>query len=415
MLKKVIVIGGGIIGLCSAYYLLKEGYSVTVIEKEDLTKGASNINAGFIAPSHIISLASPGMINKGLKMMWNKSSPFYIKPRWDTEFLDWAWKFKKSSTTTKVSKSVPILKDLLSKSQVLFEELIREVDFPIHYEKKGLLSVYSTNKTAKEEIEKARKIKAEGLEVDLLNREEILELQPSLSDKVTGAVHYIDNSHATPNTFMRSLYEWLKGEGVKFNLEEEVCDFEKQGEKLIGVKTEKDFYTADEFILCAGSWTAALARKLDLKIVLQGGKGYSIDAFNENKISIPTILCEAKVAVTPMDGFTRFAGTMEFSGQNEIIRAERVKAIVKAATTYYKDVEISEAEIKAARSGLRPVSPDGLPYIGRPGKYHNLIISTGHAMIGWSLGPVTGKLVSDIIASKRTEVNMEPFSPERRF
>ena len=130
-MKKAIVIGGGIIGLCSAFYLVKEGYSVTVIEKEDVTTGASNINAGFIAPSHILSLASPGMINKGLKMMLNRTSPFYIKPRWDMEFLDWAWKFKKSSTTSRVEKSIPILKDLLSKSQVLFEEILETVDFPL--------------------------------------------------------------------------------------------------------------------------------------------------------------------------------------------------------------------------------------------------------------------------------------------
>lgn len=414
-MKRVIVIGGGIIGLSSAYYLIKEGYAVTVIEKEDLTKGASNINAGFIAPSHILSLASPGMINKGLKMMWNKSSPFYIKPRWDLEFFEWAWKFKKSATPPRVERSIPILKEMLSKSQFLYEELLKSVGLETHYEKKGLLSVYATEKSAREEIEKAKKLQMEGIQVDILSRQEILDLQPSLSDHITGAVHYVNNSHSTPNQFMKNFYSWLLDQGVEFKLEEEVTGIKTEKDRVVGVQTSKAFYSGDEFLLCAGTWTSDLAKKLNLSIILQGGKGYSIDAFKSNGISIPTILSEAKVAVTPMKGFTRFAGTMEFSGQNEIIRSERVSAIRKAAKTYYKDVEISDKEMSNARSGLRPVSPDGLPYIGRPNKYANMTIATGHAMIGWSLGPITGKLVSQIIASKRPNVKLEPFSLERRF
>lgn len=409
------IIGGGIIGLCSAYYLLKEGYKVTVIDKDDLTKGASNVNAGYIAPSHIISLASPGMINKGLKMMWNKSSPFYIKPRWDWEFFEWAWKFRKSSTSLKVKNSVPVLKELLSKSQVLYEELFASVEFESQYQKKGLLSVYASPDGEREEVEKGKKIKSEGIEVEFLSRKEVLNLQPGLSEKVLGAVYYIHNSHATPDHFMQSFYAWLLDRGVEFKLDEEVTGIKATNGKVMGINTSKDFYTADEFVLSAGSWTSNLAKKLDLKICLQGGKGYSIDSFGKNNISIPTIISEAKVAVTPMKGFTRFAGTMEFSGQNDIIRSERVAAIAKAATSFYKDVQIKEEEINNARSGLRPVSPDGLPYIGKTKKYSNLTISTGHAMIGWSLGPVTGKMVSEIIASKKPIVNPEPFSLERKF
>lgn len=414
-MKRVIVIGGGIIGLCSAYYLKKEGYSVTVIEKGDLTKGASNINAGFIAPSHILSLASPGMINKGLKMMWNKSSPFYIKPRWDPEFFNWAWKFRKSSTKFRVERSIPVLKELLSESQRLYEELLDSVEFQPHYDKKGLLSVFASLKCEKEEIEKGKKIENEGVKVNFLSRDEILDLQPSLSDKTAGAVHYVNNSHTTPNHFMKNFYQYLLKLGVEINLEEEVTEIKTGDNKILGIQTSKSFYDGDEFVLSAGSWSSNLAKKLGLNLILQGGKGYSIDSFSANKISIPTILTEAKVAVTPMDGFTRFAGTMEFSGQNEIIRSERVSAIKKAAQTYYKDVNITDKEMKNARSGLRPVSPDGLPYIGKSNKYQNITIATGHAMIGWSLGPITGKLVSQLISEKEPSIKLEPFSLYRKF
>jgi D-amino-acid dehydrogenase len=130
---------------------------------------------------------------------------------------------------------------------------------------------------------------------------------------------------------------------------------------------------------------------------------------------MPAILMEAKMAVTPMNGFTRFAGTMEFSGNNDVVRKERVLAIANGAHSFYPDLEINSSEIESAKTGLRPVSPDGLPYIGKSASIKNLTFATGHAMMGWSLGPVTGKLVSELINDKKTSMNIAAFSPERTF
>ncbi len=414
-MEKVVIIGGGITGLSSAYYLVKEGYEVTLIDKGDLTRGASIVNAGYIAPSHIISLASPGVINKGLKWMWNSSSPFYIKPQLDLQFLDWAWKFKRSSTKEKVETAIPVLKELNIKSRDLYEEILNTVDFSAHYEKKGLLTVFKTPGAEKEEIEKGKRIKNEGLELEILSREEVLKLQPSLKDDIRGAVYYTCDSHSTPGDFISKLNHWLKTQGVTFCLNEEVKSIEVKGNQISGVRTDKDFYTADKFVLAAGSWTRPLAASLKIKIPVQGGKGYSMDVFRETGITIPTILAEAKVAVTPMKGFTRFSGTMEFSGNNDLIRKERVEAIARAAGNYFNDVAINMEEKNGARSGLRPVSPDGLPFIGKTSAYNNLIIATGHAMIGWSLGAVTGKLVSQVAKGEKPVVDLAPFSPERPF
>jgi len=414
-LKKIIIIGGGITGLSSAYYLVKSGFEVTLIDKGDLSSGASVINAGYTAPSHIISLASPGVINKGLKWMWNSSSPFYIKPQIDLQFIDWAWKFKRSSTKEKVEASIPILKELNLISRDLYEEILSTVDFEVHYEKKGLLTVYKTAQAEKEEIRKATRIKQEGLELEILSRQEVLDLQPVLKEDVRGAVFYTCDSHSTPGDFISKLYKWLEQQGVTFSLNEEVRSIEVKGDKITGVKTDKDIYLANKFVLAAGSWARPLAGSLGIKIPVQGGKGYSMDIYRETGITIPTILAESKVAVTPMKGFTRFAGTMEFSGNNNIIRKERVEAIAKAAGNYFNNIEINKEERDSARSGLRPVSPDGLPFIGKTSRYDNLIIATGHAMIGWSLGAVTGKLVSQIAKGENPLVNLSPFSPERTF
>jgi len=172
---------------------------------------------------------------------------------------------------------------------------------------------------------------------------------------------------------------------------------------------------ADEYILAAGSWTGFIAKKLGMRLLLQAGKGYRINVNRETKISLPAILAEAKAAVTPMNGFTRFAGTMEIAGISDTINPVRVKAIAKAAQDYYQDMSITQEEIEDASSGLRPLSPDGLPYIGRTQKCLNLTIATGHAMMGWTMAAGTGKLVAEIISETKTSLDLNPLSPDRTF
>jgi D-amino-acid dehydrogenase len=181
------------------------------------------------------------------------------------------------------------------------------------------------------------------------------------------------------------------------------------------VITNKKTYKADEVVFAAGSWTSNLSKKIDIDLPLQAGKGYRINVESPTNITMPAILMEAKMAVTPMQGFTRFAGTMEFSGINDIIRKERVEAIAKGAERYYKGLKISEEDKDNAQCGLRPVSPDGLPYIGRPKGFKNLTIATGHAMMGWSLGPATGKMITELISGKSTSMDLSPFDPDRKF
>ncbi len=412
-MKKILIIGGGISGLCSAYYLIKEGFSVTILDQGDMESGASYINAGYITPSHFIPLAAPGMISKGLKWMLNSSSPFYIKPRWDTDFFRWALDFKRSANVQRVENAIPALKELNLQSQVLYEELLATLDFEFHYEKKGVLLAYGTPKAEEEELEVAQRAVKEGLEVDCLSKKALHELEPVFSDHVTGAVHYKCDSHTTPNEFMGQLKSWLVTMGANFELRQQVKGFQVQNGHITGVETQNNLFTADEYVLASGSWTSPLVRSLGLYIPVQGGKGYSMDVYRETGIAVPAILVEAKVAVTPMKGFSRFAGTMEFSGNNSLVRRERVEALASAVKKYYRSVEIQPKEKEGAVSGLRPVSPDGLPFIGKTLKYDNLTLAAGHAMMGWSLGPITGKLVTQGITKEKTTVDLRPFRPER--
>lgn len=408
--------GGGIVGLSTAYFLHKSGHRVRVLEKSDITQGASFVNAGYITPSHIIPLAAPGMMSKGLKWMFNSASPFYLKPRWDPEFFKWAWYFKRSSTRVKVELAIPVIKDINILSRGLFENIKASGDLgDFQLERKGLLMLYKTEKAGEEEMKVAEKAKFIGLEVKALTKQETQQLEPGMDLDILGAIHYECDGHTTPKEFMSKMLAYLRNSGVLIHTEEEVRSIEVSGKTVQNVVTDTGEYQADEVVLAAGSWTSALTKKLGLKIPLQAGKGYRINIERPTGIRYPAVLMETKVAVTPMKGFTRLAGTMEFSGINQKIRKERVEAIAQAVQNYYPGLEITAEEKAAAKSGLRPVTPDGLPFIGRSDQYQNLVLATGHAMMGWSLGPATGLLVAEIIDGKKPSMNIEPFSPDRKF
>jgi D-amino-acid dehydrogenase len=416
MSKNIIIIGGGIIGLSTAYYLEKEGHQVTVIDKSDFKTGASYVNAGIITPSHIISLASPGIITQGIKWMFDSSSPFYVKPRLDIDFLKWTWAFKKSATAKKVVASIPVIKDVNLLSRDLYEEIKGSNDFNFHYEHKGLMMYYQTDKVGEHEWELGKTALKEGLHAEhLTSMEAIRKYEPTADLNVKGAVYFNCDAHMTPSDFMPEMVTYLKSKGVQILANEEVKDIQVNSQVISRIITDKGSYKADEVVLAAGSWSPLLTKKLGLKIPIQAGKGYRINVERETNISIPSILCEGKVAVTPMTGFTRFAGTMEIDKINHTINPKRVDAIANAATKFYNGLEINQAEKNAAECGLRPCSPDGLPYIGKSSKCKNLTIAAGHAMMGWSLGPATGKLVAEIISNKKSSLDLKPFSPDRKF
>ena len=415
MSKEVVIIGGGIIGLCSAYYLQKEGCAVTIIDQSGMTKGASFVNAGYITPSHIIPLSAPGMITKGLKWMFDTASPFYVKPRLDKDFLKWAWAFKKSATASKVEKAIPIIKEINILGRTLYEEIKQSGDFNFHYERKGLLMLYKTDKAGEEEWEVGQRAIKEGLNVNHITAEEVKKMEPNAAIDCKGAVYFDSDAHMTPKEFMAEMVSYLKEKGVPFYTHEKVQDLVISKDAIKEVMTTKRKLKADEVLIAAGSWSPLLTRKLGVKIPIQAGKGYRINTERETGITIPALLVEAKVAVTPMNGFTRFAGTMELAGFNDNINPKRVKAISNSVSNYYQGLSLTKEEEATADFGLRPCSPDGLPYIGRTHKYKNLIIASGHAMMGWSLGPPTGKLVSEIISDKKLSLDIKPFHPDRKF
>ncbi|XLS29717.1 NAD(P)/FAD-dependent oxidoreductase [Flavobacteriaceae bacterium M23B6Z8] len=413
-MNRVTILGGGIVGLCTAYYLEKKGFDVTIIDQSSMTQGASYVNAGYITPSHIISLASPGMLRKGLRYMLQKESPFYIKPRWDLTFFEWAYHFYRSSTPEKVQKAIPVIKDINLLSKDLYDDMSKSRELgDFQWEKKGLLMLYKTQKEAESEFKVVQLARKEGLDVVELDRKRLLDLEPGVGDEVSGGFLYKCDAHTTPVEFMQHMKNYLSKRNVQIIPNEKVVDFEMNSTAVTKIIAENGVYETDELVIATGSWTGQLVKKMALKIPVQPGKGYSMNSSRNLGVNFPAVLMESKVAVTPMKGFTRFAGTMEFSGSNHIIRKERVQAIAKAVNSFYRNISLNDTEIAAAKCGLRPVSPDGLPYIGRLEKIPNVVIAAGHAMMGWSMGPATGKLVTEIICREQTSMEIGAFKPER--
>jgi len=330
MSKNIIIIGGGIIGLCSAYYLQKEGCQVSIIDQSNLDVGASYVNAGYLSPSHIIPLSAPGVMKKGIRWMFDPSSPLYIKPRLDIDFLNWTWAFNKSCNQNHVKKAIPIIKDIALLSQDLMDEIKQKENFKFHYQKKGLLMLCQTEKMLEIENRFAQLAKNEGLEVEVLSAQEVKALEPDIMLNVVGATYFKCDTHTTPGEFMQDMKTYLETNGVSFYKNERVEDVEFKNGSINAIITNKQKLFADEFILAAGSWSSLISKKIGLKLLLQAGKGYAINSSRPIGIKIPAILAEAKVAVTPMNGFTRFAGTMEIAGINPTINKVRVEANARA-------------------------------------------------------------------------------------
>ncbi|WP_291287688.1 FAD-dependent oxidoreductase [Flavobacterium sp.] len=409
-MKRVSIIGGGIIGLCSAYYLAKEGYEVTIFDQSPMDDGCSYGNAGMIVPSHIIPLAQPGMIAQGMKWMFDSQSPFYVKPRLDANLIKWGLQFYKHANEKHVEKAMPALRDLSLLSKELYQDFARENN-SFFYEEKGLLMLYKTDKVAHEMFHEAREAEKLGLQVDYLSAAAIAKLENGTKTDVLGGIHYKGDAHLYPQKFMQFIKEELKRLKVEIHSGTTVQDFVFDHHKITKIVTDKGTFATDEVVLAAGSWSPSLAKKLGVSVSILPGKGYSFTLKDKNhKPSIPSILCEGKVAVTPMNNDIRFGGTMEITHTGDTkINKNRLQGIINSINEFYPEMQVEMPENKDTWFGFRPCTPSGMPIITRAKKVVNLTFATGHAMMGLSLAPATGKIITEIISGKTPSVDTKMF------
>jgi D-amino-acid dehydrogenase len=415
MAKRVLVIGAGVIGLSTAYYAARKGHQVTVIDRNPERRGGCSFgNAGMLVPSHFTPLAAPGMIALGLRWMWNPESPFYIQPRLSPELLSWGIKFWRAATPAHVQRAALLIRDLSLASRKCFEELAQLPGNDFGLVKKGLLMLCKSQHSLDDETKTAEQARNLGIPAEVLTAAQTAALDPNVTMDIAGSVYFPLDCHFSPDRFMTALQITAANSGVQFTWETEVKGWQTTAGTVSSIETDRGKLSADEYVLCGGSWSPGIARGLELNIPIQAGKGYSLTLAKPPELpTICSIFTEARVAVTPIGSALRIGGTMEIAGHNEEINPVRVQGIIKAVPNYYPKFKPEHFAGIQPWCGLRPCSPDGLPYLGRTRRYTNLLLATGHAMMGMSLGPITGILVSQLLSDETPVVTIDQLSPDR--
>ncbi len=408
----IVVVGGGVVGVSSAYYLAKRGLPVTLLEQGEISAGASYGNAGLVVPSHSIPLAAPGVLSKGLRWMLDPTSPFYVRPRASLSLARWLLRFAASCTEAHVRRAAPVIKGLHYASLDLYRELALTPGLAFGFEERGILEVYRSAHGPGEAHAEAQRLVQAGIEARLLGAGEALAFEPSLAPGVTGGLFVPSDAQLVPDRFVKELARHAaEALGVHVRTATAVTGFRRRGRRVSAVRTPAGEVACDAVVLAAGAWSPALAADLGLRVPVEAAKGYSLTGpMPAGGPARPLMLAEARVAVTPMGDRLRFAGTLELAGVDLSVSPRRVEAIRRAARTYLKDPGALDAEPWA---GLRPCSPDGLPIVGLGPGLDNVVLATGHAMIGISTGPVTGRLVSEIVAGVPTSLDIAALSPAR--
>jgi len=410
--KRVVIIGGGVIGLSAAAECAARGHQVTVIEADPATRGSSLGNAGMVVPSHFIPLAAPGMVALGLRWMWNPESPFYIEPRADWGLVTWALRFMASATREHVERSGPLLRDLHLASRARYARLAEEEDFGLV--RRGLLMLCRSGHALEEEAATARQARELGVPADVLDPAALAALDPTITMAVAGGVHYPQDCHLDPARLVGALERRLRAAGADLRDTTTVTGWRRRGDRVAAAVTPAGEIAGDEFVLCGGAWSDEVGRGLGLRLPMQAGRGYSVTVPDPvERPALCSILTEARVAVTPMGETLRFGGTMEITARDSPLRPRRVAGILKAVPEYFPAFRGVDLAGLPCWSGLRPCSPDGLPYLGRTRAAGNVTVATAHAMMGLSLAPVTGEVVARLVDGEPAGFDLRLLDPDR--
>ena len=411
--KDVLIIGGGPVGLSCAYYLLKSGRSVTLLDAKEIGKGSGSGNAGHIVPSHIIPLAAPGVVTSALKWMLDPAhSPFGMKISLNPNYLSWLLRFTLACSELNVQRSLKPLNDLGQLSAKNFAQIIAEEKFDCAYQEMGLLHLFKTEKAFADGQHEAGFMQKHGIPVSVYDKNKIHEVEPAAVEDVIGGVHFTGDAHLNPAVFLNLLKERVRSMGAELLDGTTVTGFESAGGKVRVVRTSNGMFEAEQVILAAGALTPSLAKDLKLNIPIQPARGYSMTmSATKTMPSHALILGERRIAVSPMNNLLRFTGRLEvgnYSMEPNPIWLERIE---NSAREYLRLDE--KLDVQETWAGLRPTTPDGVPIIGKSPTHENLFLATGHAMLGLSLAPGTGLVVSQLLNGEEPAFSLSPMRLER--
>jgi D-amino-acid dehydrogenase len=411
--RHAAVIGGGVIGTACAYFLMRGGWRVTLVERGRVGRGSSHGNCGLVCPSHVLPLAEPGMVAKGLKSLFQRNSPFAIKPRLDPALWSWLLHFAARCNERDMLEAGRGIQPLLLSSMALYQELIERETLDCEFETRGLLFAYRSKEEMAAYATTDRLMsEAFGCPAREYKGDDLLELEPALQSGLAGGYFYHDDAHLRPDKLMIAWRRVLEAGGATIR---ENCAFEgfrcRDGKALVA-NTPVGELAADMFVIAAGAWTPLLNEHLGCRVPIQPGKGYSLTMPRPAVCpKIPLIFPETRVVMTPFQSGYRLGSTMEFAGYDESIRPERLQLLKDGATGYLRKPYCEP--VLEQWFGWRPMTYDSLPIIDKSPKYDNVIIAAGHNMLGLSMAPATGKLVAELVEGSSPHVDPTPYRASR--
>ncbi len=412
---RVVVVGGGVVGVCCAYFLALRGATVTVLERDELGLAASFGNAGLISPGHP-PINRPGRLRQALRSMGDRLSPLYIEPRWNPGLVRWLWAFRKYCTADHVEHSMAALSPLGLRTADLFDELVQGEGLECGYRRSGYLEVFDTEAGLESGREEVEVVERHGFAPEYLSGPALREREPLFGPGLEGGWFHQEGTVVEPYRFVLEIADRAVARGAVIRPGTEVNEIRSQHGSVTGVSTASgEDVAADAVVLATGAYSPGLMASLGCPLPVQPAKGYHADRSladpDTPALSVPSLLGERAVFCSPMDDQVRFAGTLEFSGLNLDMRRDRLEQLDAAARRYFAVTDLPEPISEWC--GLRPCTPDGLPVIGRVPGYEGAYVTTGHAMLGLTLGPVTGSLVADLVLRGAPELDIQAFRPER--
>jgi D-amino-acid dehydrogenase len=450
-MSRVVVIGGGVIGVSCAYYLSRAGCDVTLIDRGRIGGACSHGNCGLVCPSHVLPLAGPGAIRAALASMLRKNPPFHIKPRLDPQLWSWLFRFARRCNRSDMLAAGRACQALLGSSLAMYRELLRDEPIDCEWETRGLLFVYETAKefdafqAVNELLSEHFQLAARRIRAGDLNA-----FEPAIRPGLAGGYYYEHDSHLRPDKLLAGWRRVLEARGVKVIGNCELLRFDSVGNgpslpaaagavpagesksqhhtadperhrgrslqigdrRATRVITSCGELEADAFVVATGAWTPRLAKSLGCRVPIQPGKGYSLTMPRPAVCPrVPLILSERHVAVTPMKSAYRLGSTMEFAGYDTSLRPGRLELLRQGAAACLREPYCEPVE--ESWYGWRPMTYDSVPFIGRSPRWDNLFIAAGHNMLGLSMAPATGKLIAELLSEATPHIDPTPYSVSR--